>query len=144
MFIANYLKPELEPDYLSRLSRAGLRPSNIKLVGAGLADAVKRISKETGFGVKVYAQKIPFEGNSFTFGSSLNIDPISAAMNGGEDLQLLFVLPISKAEILRKDFADFDIIGHLAQSNVGTVLVTPEGIEIPLKAQGWDEEDFES
>ncbi len=61
-------------------------------------------------------------------------------MNGGEDFQLLFTIPISHAEEFRRDFQTFDIIGHLAQSEVGTVLVTPEGLEFPLRSQAWKEE----
>ena len=62
-------------------------------------------------------------------------------MNGGEDYQLLYVVPILKMEKFRRDFQTFDIVGHLAQPEVGTVLVTPEGVELPLRAQGWKEEE---
>ena len=58
-------------------------------------------------------------------------------MNGGEDYHLLFVVPLAQFEQFRKDFQTFDIIGHLAQPEVGAVLVTPEGVELPIKAQGW-------
>ena len=58
-------------------------------------------------------------------------------MNGGEDYRLLFTIPILKLEKFRHDFQTFDIIGHLALPEVGTVLVSPDGLEHPLKAQGW-------
>ena len=70
----------------------------------------------------------------------MDIDPVSAAMNGGDDNRLLFVVPILYLEKFRRDFQTFDIIGHLAQREAGTVLVTPEGVEFPVKAQGWSEE----
>ena len=105
---------------------------------------MKRLSKDTGLGVKVYADKIPFEGNSFAFGKEMDIDPISAAMNGGDDYRLLFTIPILSAEKFRREFQTFDIIGHLAQREVGAVLVTPDGVELPVKAQGWnDNRDLE-
>ena len=69
----------------------------------------------------------------------MDIDPVSAAMNGGDDFQLLFTIPILSAEKFRRDFQTFDIIGHLAQPEVGAVLVTPDGVELPVKAQGWQE-----
>ena len=85
--------------------------------------------------------RLPFEGNSFDAGKVLDIDPVSAAMNGGEDCQILFTIPILLAEKFRREFQTFDVIGHLAQSEVGAVLVTPDGVELPLRAQGWKEED---
>ena len=61
-------------------------------------------------------------------------------MNGGDDYQLLFTIPILSLEKFRKDFQTFDIIGHLAQPEAGSVLVTPDGLEIPVKSQGWPDE----
>ena len=104
-----------------------------------MADAVKRVARQTGLGAKVYTDKIPFEGNSFDLGRELDIDPVSAAMNGGEDSRLLFTVPIIKLERFRHDFQTFDIVGHLAQPEVGTVLVTPDGAELQLRAPGWKE-----
>ena len=129
MLVAAYLKPELEP--VSLVASYGY------FVTHGLADALLRLQRDSGFGVKVYADKIPFEGGSFDLGKELNLDPVSAAMNGGEDYHLLFVVPLAQFEQFRKDFQTFDIIGHLAQPEVGAVLVTPEGVELPIKAQGW-------
>ena len=114
-------------------------PSSGYLVSKGLSDAIKRLNADTGLGAKIYADKIPFEGNSFELGREFDIDPISAAMNGGDDYRLLFTIPIMQLEKFRRDFQTFDIIGHLARPEVGAVLVTPEGIELPLKAQGWND-----
>ena len=139
MLIGSYLKPELSASVVSRLEESQTYPSNGYLVSRGLSDAVKRLSRDTGLGVKVYADKIPFEGNSFASGKELDIDPISAAMNGGDDFRLLFTIPILSAEKFRRDFQTFDIIGHLAQPEVGSVLVSPDGLEHPILAQGWKE-----
>ena len=139
MMIASYLKPEITPSLPALLEEADLLPSCGCLVTGGLAEAVKRLARATGLGAKVYADKIPFEGNSFELGKEMNIDPISAAMNGGEDYRLLFAVPILKMEKFRRDFQTFDIIGHLALPEVGTVLVSPDGVEFPLKAQGWED-----
>ena len=137
MMVGSYLKPELPAGVVAQLEETEIYPSCACLVTRGLADAVKRIARQTGLGAKVYADKIPFEGNSFDLGRELDIDPISAAMNGGEDYRLLLAVPILKLEKFRHDFQTFDIIGHLAQPEVGTVLVSPDGLEHPLKAQGW-------
>ena len=66
---------------------------------------------------------------------------VSAAMNGGEDYRLMFVVPMSDYDILRHDFQSFSIIGHLAKSDVGTVIVMPTGAELPIHAQGWKESE---
>ncbi len=141
MLVGSYLKPELNASVVERLEEAQIYPSNGFLVSQGLSDAVKRLERESGLGVKIYADKIPFEGNSFASGKELDIDPISAAMNGGEDFRLLFTIPILSAERFRRDFQTFDIIGHLAQPEVGAVLVSPDGLEHPILAQGWKEQN---
>lgn len=139
MLVGSYLKPELNASVVDRLEEAQIYPSNGFLVSQGLSDAVKRLERESGLGVKIYADKIPFEGNSFSSGKELDIDPVSAAMNGGDDFRLLFTIPILSAEKFRRDFQTFDIIGHLAQPEVGSVLVSPDGLEHPILAQGWND-----
>lgn len=140
MVVGDYLRPELDASVVEKLEDAEIYPSYGYFVTRGLSDALKRLSRDSGLGAKVYADKIPFEGNSFALGKELDIDPVSAAMNGGDDNRLLFTIPILQMEKFRREFQTFDIIGHLAQAEAGVVLVTPEGIEFPVKAQGWPEE----
>lgn len=141
MLVGSYLKPELSPQTVAQLEDAAIIPSMGYFVTRGLSDAILRLSRDSGLGAKIYADKIPFEGNTFSLGKELDLDPISAAMNGGDDYKLLFTIPILQLEKFRKDFQSFDIIGHLAQPEAGAVLVTPEGVELPLRAQGWKEEE---
>lgn len=138
MLVASYLKPEIDPDIVSQLGDSGIIPPYGYLVNRGLADAARRLNRDSGLGVKLYTDKIPFEGNSFEVGKKLNIDPVSAALKGGDDYRLMFVIPMSAYETFRHDFQIFSIIGHLAQPEVGTVLVTHEGVELPVHAQGWN------
>lgn len=139
MMISSYLMPRLDSEIVEKFEEDGIYPSHGFLVTKGLGDAVKRLAYESGLGVKIYADKIPFEGNSFDLGKELNIDPISAAMNGGEEYRLMYTIPLSDFEKIKKAFPSFEIIGHLALKEVKDVLVTPDGIEIPIKAQGWEE-----
>ncbi len=141
MLVGAYLRPELDASVVERLEDVEIYPSYGYFVTRGLSDALKRLTRDSGLGAKVYADKIPFEGNSFQLGKELDMDPVSAAMNGGDDNRLLFVIPILHLEKFRREFQTFDIIGHLAQPSAGTVLVTPEGLEFPVKAQGWPEND---
>ena len=139
MIVGDYLRPELDAGIVKKLEDAEIYPSCAQFITGGLADSLKRIARQTGLGAKVYADKIPFEGNSFSLGKELDIDPVSAAMNGGDDCKLLFVVPIRKMEMFRRDFQTFDIIGHLALPEAGVSLVTPDGLEMPVRAQGWPE-----
>ena len=136
MLVGEYLRPSLDAGVVSHLEDLEIYPPYGYFVTRGLADAVKRLTRDSGLGAKIYADKIPFEGNSFALGKELDLDPVSAAMNGGDDNRLLFVVPILHLEKFRRDFQTFDVIGHLAQPEVGDVLVTPEGVEFPMKSQG--------
>lgn len=138
MLVAAYLKPELSPSTVAQLEDEEIYPSQGYFVTRGLSDAILRLKRDTGLGAKIYADKIPFEGNTFALGRELNIDPVSAAMNGGEDYKLLFTIPILQLEKFRRSFQTFDIIGHLALPEVGAVMVTPEGLEMNLTSQGWE------
>lgn len=132
MLVGAYLKPELQPELPALLASSEIYPSAGCLVDKGLAAAMQTLSRSTGLGVKVYADKIPFEGGSFDLGKSIDSDPVSAAMNGGEDFRVLFTVPILKLEKFRRDFQTFDIIGHLALPEAGCVLVEPTGVELPV------------
>ena len=138
--VGSYLKPQINSQTVKLMEDAEIMPSHGYLVTRGLADAVKRLVRDSGLGAKVYVDKLPFAGKTFDLGKELNIDPISAALNGGEDYRLLFTIPIGKHDKFRHDFQTFDIIGHLAKPEVGAVIVTPDGVELPMRAQGWNNE----
>lgn len=135
--IGAYLKPQINSGILAQMEESEIIPSHGYLVTRGLADAVKRLVRDSGLGAKIYVDKLPFAGKTFELGKEMNIDPMSAALNGGEDYRLLFTIPIGKHDKFRHDFQTFDVIGHLAKPEVGAVVVTPDGVELPLKAQGW-------
>ena len=141
MLVASYLKPDLPAGLPAALAESGITPSAALFVDRGLADALLRLTAATGLGAKVYADKIPFEAGSFALGKEMDFDPVSAAMNGGEDCRVLLAVPIAQFENFRHDFQAFDIIGHLAQADVGAVLVTPDGLEHRVSAPGWPSED---
>ena len=137
IIIGEYLKPEINPSFVSQLEDAEIIPSYGYFVNRGLSDAVKRLVRDSGLGAKIYVERLPFASGTFDLGKQFDIDPISAAFNGGDDCRLLFTIPIGKHDRFRHDFQTFDIIGHLARPEVGAVLVTPEGVELPVTAQGW-------
>ena len=136
--VGAYLKPQINAQTVKQLEDAEIMPSYGYLVNRGLADAVKRLVRDSGLGAKIYVDKLPFAGKTFEIGKEFDIDPITAAINGGEDYRLLFTIPIGKHEKFRHDFQTFDVIGHLAKPEVGAAIVTPDGVELPMKAQGWN------
>ena len=138
--VGAYLKPQIRPDVIRQLEDAEIIPSYGYLVTRGLADAVRRLVRDSGLGAKIYVGRLPFAGKTFEVAKQLNVDPLSAALNGGEDYRLLFTIPIGKHDKFRHDFQTFDIIGHLAKPEVGAAVVTPDGVELPMKAQGWNNE----
>ena len=135
--LASYLSPEIKPNLIERFVETDVLPARGYFLTHGLGEAVLRLSHDTGLGAKVYLEKIPISSQTFAMAEEIDMDPVTAAMNGGDDYKFIFTVPIEKHGILRKDFQDFEIIGHTAQSDVGAVLVTPEGAEIPIHAQGW-------
>lgn len=132
-----YLSPELKQDTLDRLNQDSIFPSAGTFVINGLGAGIKEICRETGLGAKIYIDRIPISSRTFSMAEEIKIDAVTAALNGGDDYRLLFSIPIEKHELFCKNFGDFDVIGHLAQKEVGEVLVTPDGAEIEIKAQGW-------
>ena len=137
--LASYLSPEIKPGLPGRFVEADVLPSRGYFLTRGLAEAVLRLTRDTGLGAKVYLEKIPISSQTFAMAGEINMDVVTAAMNGGDDYKFLFVIPLDKHEAFRKEFHDFEIIGHLAQPEVGPVLITPEGAELPIRAQGYGE-----
>ncbi len=135
--LASYLSPEVKPNTVSRFIESGILPSTGYFVTRGLGDAIIRLSLESGFGAKIYLEKIPLSSGTFSMAEEIDMDPVTAAMNGGDDYQFIFTIPIAQNETFRHEFQDYDIIGHLARPDVGAVMVTPEGAEIPIRAQGY-------
>ena len=135
--LASYLSPEIKPGLADRFIEADVLPARGYFLTHGLGEAVIRLTRDTGLGAKVYLEKIPISSQTFAMAEEIDMDVVTAAMNGGDDYKFLFVIPLDKHEAFRKEFHDFEIIGHLAQPDVGPVLVTPEGAEIPVHAQGY-------
>ena len=137
--VGEYLSPYLKPGIPGRFTEGGIIPCGGYFISRGLGDTAKRIAADTGLGVKIYVGKIPIASKTFEMAQELNLDPVTAAVNGGDDYRLLYIVPLEFHETLRHDFQDWDIIGHLARPEVGEVLVTPEGAEIGIHAQGYEQ-----
>ena len=135
--LADYLSPEIKADLLSRLIKQGIVPSAGEFITRGLAYSALELQKRSGLGVKIYINRIPISAQTFQVCEELDIDAVTAAMNGGDDYKFLFVIPNGQYDILHKEFPDLEVVGHLAQPEVGAVLVTPENVEIPIQAPNY-------
>ena len=135
--LASYLSPEIKAGLVNRFIEADVLPSWGAFLTRGLGEAVIRLTRTTGLGAKIYLEKIPISSQTFAMAEEIDMDVVTAAMNGGDDYKFLFTVPIEKHDVIRKDFQDFEVIGHTARPDVGPVLVTPEGAELPIHAQGY-------
>lgn len=132
-----YLSPDLRQDILDRLAKENIIPTAGIFLVDGLASGIKQICKNTGLGARIYVERIPISSRTFSMAEEIRIDAITAALNGGDDYKLLFTIPVDKHEEFCRNFADFDIIGHMTKSDKGCILVTPDGSEMEIRAQGW-------
>lgn len=130
--VGAYLHPELSPDVLKSLSESKIVPSFGFFCTSGLKNTLHTLCAASGLGAKIYVDKLPFAGGSIDAASELGLDPVQAATKGGDDCCLLFTIPIGCHERFRHDFQSWDVIGHLAKSEVGAVLVSPDGLEHEL------------
>ena len=131
--LSQYLCPELPANVIDRFTKGGFYPTAGVFDCRGLAEAVNSLCEKTGFGAKLYLDRLPIATETFSMAAEVNIDAVTAAINGGDDYRLIYTIPLSRYEEFKREIQTFDVIGHLAHSDVGSVLVTPDGAELPLK-----------
>lgn len=135
--IERQLKPEPRADIVRLLKEKKIVPNAMIDISDGLASELFHIAENSGVGCKIYEDKIPIEPQTDLVADEFKFSPVSAALNGGEDYELLFTIPQSAYEKV-KDNTEIKIIGHITAESEGLHLVTRVGEQIPLKAQGWD------
>lgn len=135
--IGRQLKPEARTDMKSIFSELKVTPTAMIDISDGLASEVMHICKASGLGAKIYEEKIPIDGETKRMAIEMNINPLVAALNGGEDYELLFTVAIADHDKIR-NHPDITVIGHIVDANEGCGIVTTGGSEIELTAQGWN------
>lgn len=131
------LKPEARKDIVALFKEHKLLPTSMIDVSDGLASDILHICTNSEKGCAIYEEKIPIDFSTISLCDSLKIDPTTAALNGGEDYELLFTVSQKDYELV-KSFTEVSIIGHITEKNSGTNLVTRSGQLVPLTAQGWN------
>ena len=135
--LERYLKPRARRGVLDALREEGIRPTSMIDLSDGLASDLRQICHKSQCGARIYLERIPIARQTSELAEEMHIDPVIAALNGGEDHELLFTVPLDMQEkIMRLGLVD--VIGHITREESGVVLVTPDGEGIALKAQAFD------
>ena len=134
--VARQLKPEFPAKVLMDLSSQGVQPTSMIDVSDGLASDLLHICQSSKAGCRIYSEKIPIDQETFRLAEEFHMDPLTAALNGGEDYELLFTVPLEMFEKL-KLIPSVKIIGHMTSPEAGEKLITLDGSETDLTAQGW-------
>jgi thiamine-monophosphate kinase len=135
--IERQLKPGFPDNVLIRLKENKIIPSSMIDVSEGLASDLLHLCKLSGTGCRIWHNRIPIDAETCKAAEEFNIDPLIPALNGGEDYELLFTVPIEDAEKI-KIIPGVTMIGHMTVADQGYFIVGDEGNEIELKAQGWE------
>ena len=131
------LKTEARGDIIQRLREAGIRPTAMMDISDGLSSELMHICKQSKVGCRIFEKQIPIDYQTAVMAEELNMNVTTCALNGGEDYELLFTVPIGDHEKIQ-DMEDVKLIGHITNQSLGHILVTRDDQEFELKAQGWN------
>jgi len=135
--IGRQLKPEARLDIINKLEKEKIIPTSMIDISDGLASEILHICKNSNLGCALYEEKLPIDVTTAGAANEFGLDPTTAAMNGGEDYELLFTISQSDYEKI-KNIKDISIIGHIAEKSEGSNLISTSGHIVEIKAQGWD------
>ncbi len=131
------LKPEARRDIIEKLRNAGIKPTAMMDISDGLSSELMHICTQSNVGCRIYEERIPLDYQTAVMAEELNMNVITCALNGGEDYELLFTVPIAEHEKI-SEMEGIRIIGHITKPELGSALITRDGQEFELKAQGWN------
>ena len=131
------LKTEARGDIIRQLREAGIRPTAMMDVSDGLSSELRHICKQSGVGCRIFEKQLPIDYQTAVMAEELNMNVTTCALNGGEDYELVFTVPIGDHEKVQ-GLEDVKLIGHITRPELGHILVTRDDQEFELKAQGWN------
>ncbi|MFZ0281138.1 MAG: thiamine-phosphate kinase [Bacteroidales bacterium] len=138
--IERQLKPEFPADIIQGVRDLDITPTSMIDVSDGLASDLLHICKMSSTGCRIFYNRIPVDSETARAAEEFKMDPVTSALNGGEDYELLFTVSLEYLEII-KSHAGVKLIGHLTTPDQGNYMVNEDGSEIELKAQGWEKGD---
>jgi thiamine-monophosphate kinase len=130
------LKPEARKDILQFLETLNVKPTSMIDLSDGLSSDIFQICEASNLGCSLYDEKIPIDASTSIAAIDFNIDPITAALNGGDDYELLFTVALADHDKI-KDNPNMTVIGHMTDADSGRMFIDKNGSIISLKAQGW-------
>ena len=136
------LKPEARRDIIERLHEENIHPTAMIDISDGLSSELMHICKQSGVGCRIYEERIPIDYQTAIMAEELNMNVMTCALNGGEDYELLFTVPIADHEKVAA-MKDIRVIGHIVSESMGNAMITRDGVEMQLRAQGWTMESAE-
>ena len=131
------LKPEARKDIVETLAKENIRPTAMMDISDGLSSELMHICTQSNVGCRVYEERIPIDYQTAVMAEELNMNVTTCALNGGEDYELLFTVPLTAHEKVAS-IEGIKVIGHITKAELGCGLVTRDGQEFELKAQGWN------
>jgi thiamine-monophosphate kinase len=135
--LERFLKPEARVQLIDLLNENDILPTAMIDISDGLSSELLHICKNSQTGCRVYIDRIPIDQVTQKMATELNIDPVVAALSGGEDYELLFTVDMKHYDKVSQ-MAGVKIIGHITAQNEGAMLITPHGDELTITAQGWN------
>ena len=131
------LKPEARKDIIAELAKRGITPTAMMDISDGLSSELLHICKQSHTGCRIYEDRIPIDYQTASMAEEFNLNVTTVALNGGEDYELLFTVPLTQHDNVAA-IEGVHIIGHITAESLGACLITRDGAEIQLKAQGWN------
>ena len=132
------LKPEARKDVVEALQQAGITPTAMMDISDGLSSELLHICTQSKVGCRIYEERIPIDYQTAIQAEEFNLNVSTVAMNGGEDYELLFTVPLEQNEMIQQ-IPGIRRIGHITAESLGCAMITRDGnSEVTLKAQGWN------
>lgn len=135
--VERQLKPEARRDIIEELAKADILPTAMMDISDGLSSELLHICKQSDTGCRIYEDRIPIDYQTAIMAEEIGMNLVTAALNGGEDYELLFTVPLHCHDKVEK-LSGVKVIGHITKPSLGCAMITRDGNEIPLKAQGWN------
>ncbi len=131
------LKPEARKDIIEALAREGIRPTAMMDISDGLSSELMHICTQSHTGCRIYEDRLPIDYQTAVMAEELNMNVSTCALNGGEDYELLFTVPLTEHDKVSA-IKGVKVIGYITKPELGCGLITRDGQEFELKAQGWN------
>lgn len=131
------IQPEARGDINQKLKEAGIRPTSMMDISDGLSSELLHICSQSHCGCRIYEKNLPIDYQTAVMAEELNMNVTTCALNGGEDYELVFTVPIGDHEKL-EGIEGIRQIGYITKENLGAMLITRDDKEFELKAQGWN------